>query len=178
MEYLDIGQSERRHAELPGEVSECLGLDQVVIRNFGKIQAGAMNRRMPERAGFAETGIRDETEACLNAFRRSLFAWPDLSSRLGEKAGVNEQRRAFMRTVITVPSGLEENWSGRGDFERPTLTLARLCSTPELRPLACRKIGLRSMPQASGDCNSKFRAQSRFFARGPRRLPRHRRASY
>ncbi len=28
----------------------------------------------------------------------------------------------------------EPHWSGRGEFERPTLTLARLCSTPELRP--------------------------------------------
>ena len=45
-------------------------------------------------------------------------------------------------------------------FERPTLTLARLCSTPELRP---HPLGEAEIPIPAVPCKREIRLSSKFF---------------
>jgi len=74
-----------------------------------------------------------------------------------------EKQKGPRRTLCfsSLP-GLREKLERAKGFEPSTLTLARLCSTPELHPhsissgrLACNRSDARYMPNASSDCNPK-----------------------
>ncbi|MFZ2103687.1 MAG: methyltransferase domain-containing protein [Oricola sp.] len=55
-----------------------------------------------EGAGFTDVEIRDETDACLNSFRRSLVAWPGAEYRAGRS---KLDRRIATELVCRLVSG-------------------------------------------------------------------------